>query len=80
MTVLAEHPKVVCSDRTISAYGQARSTITESPLSPDELRKIGAYWRASLYLCLGMLYLMENPLLCKNHAFEFGVDPPDITN
>ena len=22
-----------------------------------------AYWRASLYLCLGMLYLKENPLL-----------------
>jgi xylulose-5-phosphate/fructose-6-phosphate phosphoketolase len=22
-----------------------------------------AYWRASLYLCLGMLYLQKNPLL-----------------
>ena len=33
------------------------------PLSPDELRKIDAYWRASLYLCLGMLYLKDNPLL-----------------
>ena len=29
----------------------------------DELRKINAYWRASLYLCLGMLYLKGNPLL-----------------
>jgi len=29
----------------------------------DELRNIDAYWQASLYLCLGMLYLMDNPLL-----------------
>ena len=63
MTALAEQSKKVGSDGNISAYGQARSTITESPLSPDELRKIDAYWRASLYLCLGMLYLKENPLL-----------------
>jgi phosphoketolase len=47
----------------ISAYGTARSTVKGAPLSPDELRKIDAYWRASLYLCLGMLYLKDNPLL-----------------
>jgi xylulose-5-phosphate/fructose-6-phosphate phosphoketolase len=47
----------------ISAYGQARSTIKGSPLSSEELRTIDAYWRASLYLSLGMLYLKENPLL-----------------
>jgi len=63
MTALAEQLQVVGSDGSISAYGKARSTITESPLSPDELRRIDAYWRASLYLCLGMLYLKENPLL-----------------
>jgi xylulose-5-phosphate/fructose-6-phosphate phosphoketolase len=33
------------------------------PLSADELRKIDAYWRACNYLCVGMLYLLENPLL-----------------
>ena len=38
-------------------------TTTESPLSPDELRKIDAYWRAANYLCAGMLYLQDNPLL-----------------
>jgi xylulose-5-phosphate/fructose-6-phosphate phosphoketolase len=27
------------------------------------LRQTDEYWRASLYLCLGMLYLQENPLL-----------------
>ena len=50
-------------DQKISAYGAARSTVSGTPLSPDELRKIDAYWRASLYLCLGMLYLKQNPLL-----------------
>jgi xylulose-5-phosphate/fructose-6-phosphate phosphoketolase len=47
----------------ISAYGPARSTIKGAPLSSEELNKIDAYWRASLYLCIGMLYLKENPLL-----------------
>jgi xylulose-5-phosphate/fructose-6-phosphate phosphoketolase len=51
------------SDLAISAYGTARSTVKGAPLSADELRKIDAYWRASLYLCLGMLYLKDNPLL-----------------
>jgi xylulose-5-phosphate/fructose-6-phosphate phosphoketolase len=51
------------SDSAISAYGPARSTVEGTPLSRDDLRKIDAYWRASLYLCLGMLYLKANPLL-----------------
>ena len=51
------------SDVAISAYGTARSTVQGTPLSSEELRKIDAYWRASLYLCMGMLYLKENPLL-----------------
>ena len=51
------------SNQTISAYGPARSTITGEPLSPDEFEKIDVYWRASLYLSMGMLYLEENPLL-----------------
>jgi xylulose-5-phosphate/fructose-6-phosphate phosphoketolase len=42
-------------DAMLSAYGKARSTVEESPLDPDELNEIDAYWRASLYLCLGML-------------------------
>jgi xylulose-5-phosphate/fructose-6-phosphate phosphoketolase len=48
---------------SILAYGPTRSTITGTPLSPEELDRMDAYWRASLYLCLGMLYLKENPLL-----------------
>jgi phosphoketolase len=52
------HPK-----NAISAYGTARSTVQGAPLSSEELREIDEYWRASLYLCLGMLYLQDNPLL-----------------
>jgi xylulose-5-phosphate/fructose-6-phosphate phosphoketolase len=48
---------------SISAFGPARSTVTGSPLSADEARKIDAYWRACNYLALGMTYLKANPLL-----------------
>jgi len=48
---------------SLSAYGAARSTIQGSPLSPEELRKTDAYWRACKYLALGMIYLQANPLL-----------------
>ena len=34
-----------------------------APLSPDELRKIDAYWRAANYLAVGQIYLFGNPLL-----------------
>ncbi|KAL2847201.1 XFP N-terminal domain-containing protein [Aspergillus pseudoustus] len=50
-------------EESISAYGAARSTVSGTPLSTDELRKTEGYFRASLYLCLGMLYLRDNPLL-----------------
>jgi xylulose-5-phosphate/fructose-6-phosphate phosphoketolase len=38
-------------------------SIAETPLSPEELQLIEAYWRACNYLSVGMLYLLENPLL-----------------
>ncbi len=47
----------------LSAFGKARSTVQGAPLSPEELRKTDAFWRACNYLILGMLYLQENPLL-----------------
>ncbi len=47
----------------ISAFGPARSTISGAPLEPAELRDMDAYFRASLYMCLGMIYLRDNPLL-----------------
>jgi len=32
-------------------------------LTPDELRKMDAYWRAANYLSVGQIYLYDNPLL-----------------
>ncbi len=58
------------SDEALSPYGRARSTVDGTPLSPSELRDIDAYWRASLYLCLGMLYLKANPLLREPLTLE----------
>jgi xylulose-5-phosphate/fructose-6-phosphate phosphoketolase len=39
------------------------SNVSTEPLDAEELRKTDAYWRASLYLCVGMIFLLENPLL-----------------
>jgi len=47
----------------LCAYGPARSTVSGAPLSAEELRRTDAYWRACNYLSLGMIYLVENPLL-----------------
>src|SRR6516164_958836 len=63
MPRLSDQSAAVLEADDITAYGKARSTIQGSPLGPQELRNIDAYWHASLYLCLGMLYLKENPLL-----------------
>src|ERR1700724_1255860 len=35
----------------------------KGPLSPELLRKMDAYWRASNYLSVGQIYLLANPLL-----------------
>lgn len=47
----------------IRPFGPARSTIRGQPLSQDEINKYDDFFKASLYLCLGMIYLKENPLL-----------------
>jgi len=36
---------------------------TNGPLSPDELERIDAWWRAANYLSVGQIYLLDNPLL-----------------
>src|SRR4026207_2028000 len=43
--------------------GDGYKTAAASPLSADELRKLDAYWRASNYLSVGQIYLLDNPLL-----------------
>jgi xylulose-5-phosphate/fructose-6-phosphate phosphoketolase len=50
-------------EKSISAYGEARSTVEGKPLDAETIRKMNAWFRASMYLCLGMLYLRDNPLL-----------------
>ncbi len=43
------------------------ATISNPPdletLSPEDLCKIDAYWRAANYLSIGQIYLLANPLL-----------------
>ncbi len=39
------------------------TSITGSPLNPEQLSLIDRYWRAANYLSVGQIYLMKNPLL-----------------
>lgn len=48
---------------SISPYGPARSTVKGEPLTKEEIEKYNDFFKASLYLSLGMIYLRENPLL-----------------
>ena len=45
-------------------------TLASNPLSPEELRKINAYWRAANYLSVGQIYLYANPLLTEPLRLE----------
>ncbi|HEY4949105.1 MAG TPA: hypothetical protein VIH88_02110, partial [Candidatus Acidoferrales bacterium] len=44
---------------------KAEAVSKKLTLSAEELRKMDAYWRACNYLCAGMIYLRDNPLLRK---------------
>ena len=53
-------------------------------ITDDEVARLDAYWRAANYLCVGMIYLRDNPLLraplspehIKNRLLgHFGSDP-----
>ncbi|HYZ98490.1 MAG TPA: phosphoketolase family protein [Acidimicrobiales bacterium] len=37
----------------------------DTPLSPDELARLDAHWRAANYLSVGQIYLLDNPLLAE---------------
>ncbi len=50
---------------SLSPYGETRSTIVGKPLSAEELHDTDAYWRACNYLSLGMIYLLDNPVLAE---------------
>jgi xylulose-5-phosphate/fructose-6-phosphate phosphoketolase len=57
-------------DEATSEHKEFSMAKKKQPLSQEELRKIDAYWRASLYLCAGMIYLYDNPLLKEPLKFE----------
>jgi xylulose-5-phosphate/fructose-6-phosphate phosphoketolase len=41
----------------------ATPAAADTPLTPEELSLIDAYWRAANYLSVGQIYLLDNPLL-----------------
>ena len=43
--------------------GVSSGTPSAGTLSADEVRKMDAFWRASNYLSVGQIYLLDNPLL-----------------
>ena len=50
-------------EESISCYGVARSTVKDQLLSKEDTARCNDFYKASLYLALGMIYLRENPLL-----------------
>ncbi|MEN6466144.1 MAG: phosphoketolase family protein, partial [Syntrophaceae bacterium] len=46
------------------------TALPENPLTPEYLSNMDRYWRAALYLCAGMIYLRDNPLLRKPLKME----------
>ena len=50
---------------SLSPYGETRSTIGGKPLNAEQLRNTDRYWRACNYLSLGMIYLLDNPVLAE---------------
>ncbi|HEY4213500.1 MAG TPA: phosphoketolase family protein [Steroidobacteraceae bacterium] len=46
------------------------SAESRSALTPDEQRRIHAWWRAANYLSVGQIYLLDNPLLREPLSLE----------
>ncbi|KAF2864265.1 D-xylulose 5-phosphate/D-fructose 6-phosphate phosphoketolase [Piedraia hortae CBS 480.64] len=46
-----------------SVYRQTEATLNQEPLSEEECNKLTRYFNATMYICLGMIYLKKNPLL-----------------
>ena len=60
----ATHPRLVAKRKSILVKTK-EAKLTNNPLTPAELRLMDAYWRASNYLAVGQIYLLDNPLLKK---------------
>ena len=68
---LPQHRK----ERQLNTYDRpnanARTEAVDSesaPLSPDQLQKMNAYWRACNYLSVGMIYLRDKPVVARTAA------------
>src|SRR3954469_19168504 len=55
---------------SVTTTGRASTSAAHEPLSPEELRKTDAYWRAANYLSVGQIYLCANPLLREPLTLE----------
>ena len=55
-------PRKAASKNRSASRAPARMS-RRGPLTPDQLKKIDAYWRAANYLTAGQLYLLDDPLL-----------------
>jgi len=53
----------MAEEKSIKPFGKARSTIQGEPLSEDDIKTYNDFFAASCYLALGMIYLLDNPLL-----------------
>ena len=53
-----------------SVEPSTKPQVSQQPLSPEELRKMHAYWRAANYLSVGQIYLYANPLLREPLSIE----------
>jgi hypothetical protein len=40
-----------------------KADVQATPLAPDLIRRMDAYWRSANYLAVGHIYLYDNPLL-----------------
>jgi xylulose-5-phosphate/fructose-6-phosphate phosphoketolase len=58
------------SPTRIREAAMPQDTTTDPTLSADYLAKLDAYWRAANYLCVGQIYLLDNPLLTEPLRLE----------
>src|SRR5689334_21037608 len=56
--------------QTITKRPAAPAAATATALSETELRDLDALWRASNYLSVGQIYLLDNPLLRRSLTRE----------
>src|SRR5271170_7673286 len=54
---------VEVDDKSSQGEGSVSDAKPTGPLSPELLGNMHRYWYAANYLCVGQIYLLDNPLL-----------------